>query len=87
MKKAIVSAAVATLVMAAGANAAKLDKNGQRDFNGLDTDGNSTLSQAEFLEGISYDAQERMAKIFNNRDKDGDKQLTRDEYYMKKAQK
>ena len=84
MKKVILSAAIATLVMAAGANAAKLDKNGMRDFNGLDTDGNSILSQAEFLTGIYHDAQERMKKIFNNRDKNGDQKLTRDEYYMKK---
>lgn len=78
MKKVLL---LAILVAAAGATAK------QRSFEKLDTDGSLTLSKAEFLVKIKPKAVERMTKIFANRDKNNDGELSRKEYILKAKKK
>ncbi len=78
MKKALV---LLSLIVAGSAAA------GQRDFDKLDVDGNQKLSKDEFMIYIKPKAVERMTKVFNNRDKNKDGQLSRDEYTIKGQKK
>ena len=72
---------VALLVAATGATAK------QRSFEKLDKDGSQTLSKAEFLIHIKPKSIERMTKVFGNRDKNHDGQLSREEYKIKGKKK
>ncbi len=56
---------------------------GQRDFNKVDENQDSQLSLAEFLVHIKADKVDRMTGIFNNRDKNKDGFLTKEEYTVK----
>ena len=75
MNKLIIIAA--TLVISSAANA------GQRDFSKIDVNQDQKLSLDEFLTHIADDKVERMAGIFNNRDKNEDGFLTENEYTLK----